>query len=133
LELCEVNDAAKTANFDGVSLAPKLTAATEDLRQHVVIAGPDGGRCRHRYLAVRNSQWMLVTAMNHWSESFRQIRENEASTNLLTTALPEAGHLVLEQFRSIAERHAEILLSNKDNVTGLSETTAKKLRALGYV
>lgn len=133
LELCEVSVAAETTCFDGVSLAPSLVAATDDLRQHVVIGGPDGGRSRHRYLAVRNAQWMLITAMNHCSESFHQIRENEASPNLLTTSLPEAGRLALEEFRSIAERHVERLLSNTDNVTQLSDTTAKKLRALGYV
>jgi hypothetical protein len=128
-----MTEAAETATFDGVSLLPKLNTLTDDVRQHVVIAGPDGGRVRHRYVAVRNSQWMLVTAMNHWSESFHQIRENEASTNLLTTSLPEAGRLALEEFRSIAERHAERLLSKKDNITELSDTTAKKLHALGYV
>lgn len=133
LDLCGLTEAAETANFDGVSLMPKLNAATDDLRQHVVIGGPDGGRCRHRYVAVRNAQWMLVTAMNHWSESFYQLRDNEASPNLLTTSLPEAGRLALDEFRSIAERHTERLLSNKDNVTELSNTTAKKLRALGYV
>ena len=133
LDLCGMSEAAETGTFDGVSLLPKLNTLTEDVRQHVVIAGPDGGRVRHRYVAVRNSQWMLLTAMNHWSESFHQIRENEASPNLLTTSLPEAGRLALEEFRSIAERHTERLLSKKDNVTELSETTAKKLRALGYV
>jgi len=133
LDLCEMAEAAETATFDGVSLLPKLNTLTDDVRQHVVIAGPDGGRVRHRYVAVRNAQWMLVTAMNHWSESFHQIRENEASPNLLTTSLPEAGRLALEEFRSIAERHTERLLSKKDNVTELSETTARKLRALGYV
>jgi arylsulfatase A-like enzyme len=133
LELCELTSAAETATFDGVSLLPKLNAVAADVRHHVVIGGPDGGRARHRYVAVRNAQWMLVTAMNHWSESFHQIREDEASTNLLTTSLPEAGRLALEEFRSIAERHTERLLSNKDNITELSQTTAKKLRALGYV
>lgn len=133
LELCGLTEAAETATFDGVSLLPKLNTLTDDVRQHVVIAGPDGGRVRHRYVAVRNAQWMLVTAMNHWSESFHQIRENEASPNLLITSLPEAGRLALEEFRSIAERHTERLLSKKDNVTELSDTTAKKLRALGYV
>lgn len=133
LELCEVNATAETATFDGVSLLPKLKAAPDDVRHHVVIGGPDGGRSRHRYVAVRNAQWMLVTAMNHWCESFHEIRENEASGNLLTTSLPEAGRLALEEFRSIAERHTERLLSNKDNITALSDTTAKKLRALGYV
>jgi len=133
LELCGMTEAAETATFDGVSLVPKLNTLTDDVRQHVVIAGPDGGRMRHRYVAVRNAQWMLVTAMNHWSESFHQIRGNEASPNMLTTSLPEAGLLALEEFRSIAERHTERLLSKKDNVTELSDTTAKKLRALGYV
>ena len=133
LELCGMTEAVETASFDGVSLLPKLNTLTEDVRQHVVIAGPDGGRVRHRYIAVRNAQWMLVTAMNHCSESFHQIRPDEASTNLLTTSLPEAGRLALEEFRSIAERHTERLLSKKDNVTELSDATAKKLRALGYV
>jgi arylsulfatase A-like enzyme len=133
LDLCEVTTAVETATFDGVSLRPKLDVSTFDVRHHVVIGGPDGGRARHRYVAVRNAQWMLVRAMNHWSESFYQICENEASTNLLTTPLPEAGRLALEEFRSIAERHTERLLSNKDNITELSDTTAKKLRALGYV
>jgi len=133
LELCGVTTDAETATFDGVSLRPKLNASPIEARHHVVIVGPNGGRARHRYLAVRNAQWMLVTAMNHWSESFHQIRENEASTNLLITSLPEAGRLALEEFRSIAERHTERVLSKKDNITELSDTTAKKLRALGYV
>jgi len=133
LDLCEVTTAVETATFDGVSLRPKLNASTFDVRHHVVIGGPDGARSRHCYVAVRNAQWMLVTAINHWSESFHQLRENEASSNLLTDPLPETGRLALEEFRSIAERHTERLLSNKHNITELSDTTARKLRALGYV
>ena len=132
LELCEVASAEEVAAFDGVSLVPKLEAQADEAH-HVVIAGPDGGRARHRYLAVRNQEWMLVTAMNHWCESFHQLRENGASSSLLDTALPEGGRRTLKEFRAVAERHTERLLSNKDNVTELSATTEKKLRALGYV
>lgn len=132
LELCEAASAEEAGAFDGASLLPKLNAPP-DQAHHVVIAGPDGGRARHRYLAVRNAQWMLVTAMNHWSESFHQIGEDGASTNLVDAALPEAGRQALEEFRAVAERHTERLLSKKDHITELSSTTEKKLRALGYV
>jgi arylsulfatase A-like enzyme len=132
LELCEVASVEEAAAFDGLSLAPQLNAQSDEAH-HVVIAGPDGGRTRHRYLGVRNAGWMLITAMNHWCESFHQIRDDGASSNLLDKTLPEAGRRALEEFRAVAERHAERLLSKKDNVTELSTTTEKKLRALGYV
>lgn len=132
LELCEVSFDEETAAFDGVSLLPRFNTPSGD-SPHVVIAGPDGGRARHRYLGIRDSEWMLVTALNHWCESFHRIAGEEVSTNLLDTSLPEAGRRALEEFRAVAERHAERLLGKKDNLTELSSTTEKKLRALGYV
>jgi arylsulfatase A-like enzyme len=132
LELCGAATPEELEVLDGVSLRPVLDSARDETH-HVVIAGPDGGRARHRYVAVRNRRWMLVTALNHWCESFHRVDEGGASANLLDSALPDDGCRALEEFRAVAERHAERVLSNKDHVTELSRATEKKLRALGYV
>lgn len=132
LELCGVATPEDLESLDGVSLLPALKSARDEAH-HVVIAGPDGGRSRHRYVAVRNQSWMLVTALNHWCESFHRVGADGASANVLDAALPDDGRRALEEFRAVAERHAERVLSNKDHVTELSRTTERKLRALGYV
>lgn len=132
LELCGAAPPELLDTFDGRSLLPRMSGA-EGAGHHVVIAGPDGGRARHRYLAVRDAGWMLLSAMNHWCESFHRADEHGLSGNLLDGPLPEDGRRALEEFRAVAGRHTERLLSNTDRLTGLSDVTEKKLRALGYV
>jgi hypothetical protein len=132
LELCGAATPEEVADFDGLSLVPQLNEPPDE-SQPIVIAGPDGGRARHRYIAVRNAHWMLVSAMTHWCESFHRIDAEGASGNLLDDPLPESGRRVLDEFRSVAERHTERLLGQQENLTELSKATEKKLRALGYV
>jgi arylsulfatase A-like enzyme len=132
LELCEVGAEEEREECDGESLVPHLSRRNLDERP-VVIAGPNGARARHRYLAVRRGGWMLVTATNHWAESFYRVGGEGRSENLLHGLLPPEGGEALEELRAVAERHVERLCGKKDNVVELSRITEKKLRALGYV
>lgn len=132
LELCGAATPELLEAMDGRSLLEQMRGDA-DAGHHVVIAGPDGGRARHRYLAVRDGGWMLLSAMTHWCESFHKIEEGGLSRNLLDGPLAEDGRRSLEDFRSVVERHTERLLSNRDRLTDLSDVTEKKLRALGYV
>jgi arylsulfatase A-like enzyme len=132
LQLCEIDVGDRAEAFDGGSL---VRAMNEELNggHPIVIAGPDGVRVRHRYIAIRNGEWILVTALNHWAESFHRIAPDGLSANLLDRPLAREGSSALEEFRAMAERHAERFLSNRDNVVELSKGTQKKLQALGYV
>jgi arylsulfatase A-like enzyme len=132
LDLCELDAEDAPEDFDGESLMPHLNR--QQPKGHpVIIAGPNGARARHRYLAIRQGEWMLITATNHWAESLYRVGEGEHSANLLHGPLtPEAGKTV-EELRAVAERHVERLCGRKDNVVELSRNTEKKLRALGYV
>lgn len=132
LELCGLNPYEVGEAFDGISLLPRMKTPSDD-GHYVVTAGPDGGRARHRYLSIRNARWKFLTSMTHWCEDFHSVNADGASANLLDGPLPEEGRRVLEEFRSVAERHIERLLSKQDSITELSKGTEKKLRALGYV
>lgn len=132
LELCGFEDARYAESFDGESLLPKMDCRPDDERP-VVVGGPNGARSNHPYLAVRQGEWMLVKALNHYMESFHRIGENGVSPDLLSRPIPDAGRKMLEEFRSIAERHAERLLSRRSSVVELTRETEKKLQALGYV
>jgi arylsulfatase A-like enzyme len=128
LDLCDIPSEAG-GGFEGAS----LMNGRSNFDHAVVIAGPNGARARHRYIAVRNSRWMLITAMNHWWESFHEIGNAGPSSNLMDHPMTDNGLEALEEFRAIADRHAERLLGKRDVVVELSKTTERKLRALGYV
>jgi arylsulfatase A-like enzyme len=132
LQLCELAADDSYETFDGETLLEHMRDASYG-GNPVIIAGPNGAQARHRYLAVRQSNWMLITAINHWTESLHYIGDDGPSINLLDRPLTPEGHKNLEEFRAIAERHAERFLSRKDHVVELSSATEKKLRALGYV
>lgn len=132
LDLCRIGADEPPQVFDGDSLVTMMRADLDD-GAPVVVAGPHGLRSRHRYLAIRNRRWMLISAINHWGESFHEIGAGGPSDNLLDKPFIEEGRKTLEEFRAIAERHSERFLSKKDNVVELSKGTEKKLRALGYV
>ncbi len=134
LELCGIDAEEQSLDdFDGESLLPHIESRSVESRA-IVIAGPDGARARHRYLAVRRDGWMLITAADHWTEYFHRLDEQEGrSVNFLRRPLSTEGGKTLDDLRSIAERQAEKLLSKKNHVVELSTATEKKLRALGYV
>lgn len=132
MELCGLEVDETGQGFDGESLLP-LMARKTSAEPPLVIAGPDGVRNRHRYLAIRQGEWMLISAMGYWRESFHQVGNGWRSENLLDQELTVEARNSLEEFRAIAERHAERLLSRKDHVVEISKVTEKKLQALGYV
>jgi len=132
LRLCEIDAGDSAEAFDGESLAMAMSNDPGESRP-VIVAGPDGLRARHRYLAIRNREWMLILALNHWGESFHEISANGHSDNLLDKPLVEEGRKALDEFRAIAERHTERFRSKKDNIVGLSSGIEKRLRALGYL
>ena len=132
LDLCGIDVQEDVTLFDGQSLLPMIAQKTSE-EPSFVIAGPDGIRNRHRYLAIRQGEWMLISALNHWRESFHHVSNGVRSENMLHKELSAEARNSLEEFRAIAERHAERLLSKKDNVIEISKVTEKKLQALGYV
>jgi arylsulfatase A-like enzyme len=132
LDLCGLEADEESAGFDGESLLPLMARQAEG-ESPLVIAGPDGVRNRHRYLAIRQGEWMLISAMGYWRESFHRVGDGLRSENLLDQELPAEARNSLEEFRAIAERHAERLAGKKDHVVEVSKVTEKKLQALGYV
>lgn len=132
LELCDIDAGEWGERFDGESVVA-LMACSDGLERPLVIAGPDGVRNRHRYLAVRQGDWMLISSIGYWRESFHRVNGGERSENLLDKELTADGRRALEEFRAVAQRHAERLLTKKDNIVKLSKVTEKKLQAFGYV
>ncbi|HKY04049.1 MAG TPA: sulfatase-like hydrolase/transferase, partial [Blastocatellia bacterium] len=132
LDLCSAADGEAMEGFDGESLTPLMARRTADDRP-LVIAGPDGIRNRHRYLAVRQRDWMLISGLGYWRESFHRINGDGVSANLLDSALDTEAQNILDEFRAVAERHSDRLQGRKDHVVELSDITEKKLKAFGYV
>jgi arylsulfatase A-like enzyme len=132
LELCEIDAGESAERFEGESVVPRM-AFSDGLERPLVIAGPDGVRNRHRYLAIRQGDWMLISSLGYWRESFHRVNGGGRSENVLDREMPTDGRRALEEFRAIAQRHAERLLTKKDNVVELSTATEKKLQAFGYV
>lgn len=131
MELCGLNT-EDYEMFDGESLRPLIDGAQPEERP-LVIGGPDGIRSKYNYIAVRQSNWMLIKALDFYTESFHRVEDGGISVDLSFCQIPEAGLRVREELRSIADRHADRLLSNTANKVALSTDTQKKLRALGYV
>ncbi|RME45805.1 MAG: hypothetical protein D6791_09875 [Chloroflexi bacterium] len=132
LELCEIGGDGLVDAFDGESLLPRMNGQAGEGRP-VLIAGPNGARSRHRYLAIRHGEWMLIAGLDNWWESFHRVGETGLSANWLDRPLPGEGRQVLEEFRSIAQRHSDRYFGRKERVVALSTLTEKKLRALGYL
>lgn len=132
LQLCQAATDEALEGFDGESLTPLMARRAADERP-LVIAGPDGVRNRHRYLAVRQGAWMLISGLGYWRESFHRINGGGVSENLLDSALDAEAQNALEEFRAVAERHCDRLQGRKDHVVELSDITEKKLKAFGYV
>jgi arylsulfatase A-like enzyme len=132
LSLCGLRGDDADEMFDG-GIMPQGFALDDQDQTPVVIAGPAGARNRHRYLAIRNGEWMLITSPEHWQESFHRIGSNGISRDLMGHPLTPDGNKSLEEFRAVAERQTERMLAKRDNVVALSAATAGKLRALGYL
>ena len=132
LELCEIDPGEAADGFDGQSLVHLMSSAG-DFDRPLVIAGPDGVRNKHRYLAIRQGDWMLISSLGYWRESFHRVNGDGRSENLLDKELSAGAIRLLEELRAVVQRHAERVRSKRDTVVELSKVTEKKLQAFGYV